>query len=267
MAAKYSAAERKNTAFSFIFIFLTIYSYLIGRRHKLNVINTKECLSFVLSIFGLLSLLLEISNIFFFFSRYFFGFWLFLFFMFSTSLILSFSFVIYSLFTAVDNPELCRVIPSIPPTSSSLFLSLSIFYLTFSFSFSFLLFIFFLIFRDFPSFYFYIRICLSIYFFLFYKHKYVGNSVIVCCYVATSARLGCVGLKAAVSVYRLGYFYKNIWRTPLLLLLMLELPDESARNISLSSVGHWCNSLVRRGRHLHHRLLSSFLFSLALFVI
>jgi hypothetical protein len=41
-----------------------------------------------------------------------------------------------------------------------------------------------------------------------------------------------------VSVYRLGYFYKNIWRTPLLLLLMLELPDESARNISLSSVGH-----------------------------
>jgi len=27
--------------------------------------------------------------------------------------------VIYSLFTAVDNPELCRVIPSIPPTSSS----------------------------------------------------------------------------------------------------------------------------------------------------
>ncbi len=32
-----------------------------------------------------------------------------------------FSFVIYSLFTAVDNPELCRVIPSIiPPTSSSL---------------------------------------------------------------------------------------------------------------------------------------------------
>ena len=68
MAAKYSAAERKNTAFSFIFIFLSIYSYLIGRRHKLNVINTKECLSFVLSIFGLLSLLLEISNIFFFFT-------------------------------------------------------------------------------------------------------------------------------------------------------------------------------------------------------
>ena len=237
MAAKYSAAERKNTAFSFIFIFLTIYSYLIGRRHKLNVINTKECLSFVLSIFGLLSLLLEISNIFFFFTLLF---WLLAFSLLHV-LYLSYSFFFICDLFIIYGRRQSRVVPCHSLHSADVifpfsftFHILSDFFFFFFFSFVHI----FLIFRDFPSFSFYIRICLSIYFFLFYKHKYVGNSVIVCCYVATSARLGCVGLKAAVSVYRLGYFYKNIWRTPLLLLLMLELPDESARNISLSSVGH-----------------------------
>lgn len=109
--------------------------------------------------------------------------------MFSASLFLSFSFVIYSLFTAVDNPELCRVIPSIPPTSSCLFLSLSIFYLVL-FYFYFLLFIF----SWFP-----LLLFLYTYVYLYISFLFTNTNMsairLLCVAVATSARLGCVGLK------------------------------------------------------------------------
>ena len=174
MAAKYSAAERKkNTAFSFIFIFLTIYSYLIGRGHNLNVINMKECLSFVLSIFGLLSLLLEISNIFFFHVT-FFGFWLFL-----HALCLSFSFFFICDLFIIYGRRQSRVVPCHSLHSADVILPFSFTFHILSDSFLFL-FSFVHIFVISPPFLsVYVR--LSMYFFSFYKHKYVGNSVIVCC--------------------------------------------------------------------------------------
>ena len=139
MAAKYSTAaakatEKRTAEASRLFFQLLLPTRRLFR-HQYERMSLSLYLSFFLvrSIFGLLSLLLEISNIFtslFFFGRLVFASFVSVFFgvfvFFSVAFLISpfpssFSFVIYSLFTAVDNPELCPVILSIPPTSSSPF--------------------------------------------------------------------------------------------------------------------------------------------------